>query len=108
MFGLMSGPTLEEKLMPATAAPPPPARKFVPAQIDLSDFNQIEPLYRTLLERPLNSALEIEQWLLDFSELSAAIDEFGSRRYIDKSCHTDDAEIEKRFMYFVEHIEPQI
>src|ERR1019366_2788931 len=78
------------------------------AQIDLSDFNQIEPLYRTLLERPLNSALEIEQWLLDFSELSAAIDEFGSRRYIDKSCHTDDAQIEKRFMYFVENIEPKI
>jgi oligoendopeptidase F len=94
--------------MPATAAPPRPVRKFVPVKIDLSDFSQIEPLYQRLLERPLNSTGEIEQWLLDFSELSSAVDEYGSRRYIDKSCHTDDAEIEKRFMHFVENVEPKI
>ncbi len=94
--------------MPATAAPPLPVRKFVPVKIDLSDFEQIEPLYRALLERPLNSAEQIEKWLLDFSELSAAVDEYGSRRYIDKSCHTDDPELEKRFMDFVENVEPKI
>lgn len=94
--------------MPATAAPPLPVRRFVPVKIDLSDFNQIEPLYQALLERPLGSTQQIEQWLLDFSELSAAVDEYGSRRYIDKSCHTDDAELEKRFMHFVENVEPKI
>jgi oligoendopeptidase F len=94
--------------MPATAAPPLPVRKFVPVKIDLSDFSQIEPLYHALLGRSLNSTQEIERWLLDFSELSAAIDEYGSRRYIDKSCHTDDPEIEKRFMHFIENVEPKI
>jgi oligoendopeptidase F len=89
--------------MPAT-----PTRRFVPRDIDLSNFNQIEPLYQALLNRPLNSPADIEQALLDFSELNAAVDEYGSRLYIDKSCHTDDAEIEKRYMHFVEQVEPKI
>ena len=91
--------------MPSTTVP---ARRFVPQEIDLSKFEQIEPLYTQLLERPIVSAQAAEQWLLDASELSAAVDEYGARRYIDKSCHTDDAEIERRFMQFVEQVEPKI
>lgn len=89
--------------MPAT-----PVRRFVPRDIDLSDFKQIEPLYQALLDRPLDSRAQIEQALVDFSELNAAVDEYGSRLYIDKSCHTDDAEIERRYMHFVEQVEPKI
>lgn len=83
-------------------------RRFVPADFDPSDFSQIEPLYRRLLDRPLDSAADLERWLLDLTELSAAVDEFGARRYIDKSCHTDDPAIEKAFMHYVENIEPRI
>jgi oligoendopeptidase F len=85
-----------------------PARHFVPETIELSDFSQIEPLYQKLLDRKLESTGDLERWLIDFSELTSAVDEFGARRYIDKSCHTDDAEIEKRFMQFVEQVEPRI
>ena len=35
------------------------------------------------------------------------MDEYGSRRYIDKSCHTDDEEIKKRYLQFVEEMEPK-
>ncbi len=48
------------------------------------------------------------QCLLDFSELASVVEEYGSRRYIDKSCHTDDAKIEARFMQFIEEVEPRI
>jgi oligoendopeptidase F len=92
--------------MPSTTTAP--VRHFVPEQIDLSDFEQIQPLYQKLLDRPLKSTGDLERWLLDFSELNSAVDEYGSRRYIDKSCHTDDKEIEKRFMQFVEQVEPKI
>jgi oligoendopeptidase F len=85
-----------------------PQRVFVPKDLNVADFSQIEPLYQALLSRPMRSPAELEQWLEDFSELSAVIDEFGSRRYIDKSCHTDDAEIEKAYLHFVENIEPKI
>lgn len=83
-------------------------RQFVPATIDVADFSQLEPLYRDLVDRPIGSPAELEKWLLDFSELSSVVDEYGSRRYIDKSCHTEDAEIEKAYFHFVENIEPKI
>jgi len=91
-------------------APPPPvlSRRFVPHQIDLADFSQIEPLYRALLDRPVETAEELGRWLADFSELTSAIDEYGSRRHIDTSCHTDDPQIEKAFLHFVENVEPKV
>jgi oligoendopeptidase F len=92
--------------MPSTIAAP--VRHFVPESIDLSDVEQLKPLYQTLLNRRLQSTGDLERWLADFSELSAAVDEYGSRRYIDKSCHTDDPVIEQRFMQFVEQVEPKI
>jgi oligoendopeptidase F len=97
--------------MPATLSAQPktkPVRHFVPADIDLSNVDTLLPVYHKLLARPIESTRDAEQFLLDFSELTSAVDEYGSRRYIDKSCHTDDAEIEARFMHVVEQIEPKI
>jgi oligoendopeptidase F len=88
-----------------TNAPP---RTFVPKSLDPSDFPQLEPLYTQLLERPLNTIEQSNRWLTDFSELSAVVDEYGARRYIDKSCHTDDPAIEKTFLHFIENVEPKI
>jgi oligoendopeptidase F len=90
--------------MVATAAP---VRQFVPQNFDVADWSQIEPLAQQLLERSINSPAELEKWLLDFSELSSVIDEYGSRRYIDKSAHTEDKEIDKAFLHFIENIEPK-
>ncbi len=87
---------------------PVPARRFVPEEFNPGDLNQVTPLYESLLGRPIQSAGDLEGWLRDISELSSVIDEYGSRRYIDKSCHTDDKQIEARFMQFVEEIEPKI
>ncbi len=97
-----------EMRMIARDSSPAVERRFVPKGIDLADFSQIEPLYTQLLSRPLNSTGELEQWLSDFSELHAATDEFGARRYIDKSCHTDNPEVQRRYLHFVEEIEPKI
>ncbi len=84
-----------------------PKRQFVPQNLNVADWSQIEPLCKALIDRPIGSPEELEKWLLDFSELNAAIDEYGSRRYIDKSCHTEDKEIEKAFLHYVEQIEPK-
>ena len=54
------------------------------------------------------SVADLEKWLLDWSELSAALDEEASRRNIAMTCHTDNAEAEKAYLYFVEHVEPQL
>jgi oligoendopeptidase F len=98
--------------MVSSAAPaatqPKTRRTFVPQDLDLADFSKIEPLYRSLLRRSVDTAESLEKWLNDVSELSAVVDEYGSRRYIDKSCHTDDPAIEKAYLHFVENVEPQI
>ncbi len=85
-----------------------PLRTFVSKDLDPSNFSNLEPLYDSLLDRPIHSATELERWLADLSELTAVVDEFGSRKYIDKSCHTDDKQIEAAYMNFVENVEPKI
>jgi oligoendopeptidase F len=92
----------------AAATPAPPKRAFVPADLVVTDFACLEPLYRALLDRPIDSPDDLGRWLRDFSELTSVVDEHGSRLYIDKSCHTDDTAIEQRYLHFVEHVEPKI
>lgn len=82
--------------------------KFVPADLDPSELAQVEPLYRQLIEREINSPEELEQWLQDASDLDAVLDEFASRRYIDHTCHTDDEEIERAYLQLVEEIDPKL
>jgi oligoendopeptidase F len=85
-------------------------RTFVPQSLVLGDWPQIEPLFDQLETRAAgaNSAAALERWLLDWSELTAALDEEASRRYIAMTCHTDNADAEKAYLHFVEHIEPQL
>ena len=85
-------------------------RKFVPPTIDLGDWPQIAPLFDQLEKRAAQCrpAADLERWLLDWSELSAALDEESSRRYIAMTCHTDNAEAEKAYLHFVENVEPKL
>ena len=85
-------------------------RAFVPQHLDLGDWPQIAPLFDQLEVRAASakSAAALEKWLLDWSELNAALDEEASRRYIAMTCHTDNAEAEKAYLHFVEQVEPQL
>ncbi len=81
---------------------------FVPADLDCSDWSQLEPLYRALQDRAIDTQADLKLWLHDFSQLDETVDEYGSWKYIDNTCHTDDPAIEKAFMQYVEEIEPRI
>ncbi|MBI3460274.1 M3 family oligoendopeptidase [Candidatus Acetothermia bacterium] len=83
-------------------------RAFVPAKIDLGDWTQIEPLFNELERRPIDTREALERWLLDWSELSAAIRQEGSVRRILMTCQTDDPERERSYFHFVEHIVPRL
>lgn len=82
-------------------------RRFVPAEATMGDWAQIEPLFKQLQERPINSVEDLEQWLLDCSELSAAIGEERSKRYIAMTTQTDDPVREGAYQEFIEHIAPK-
>ncbi len=97
-------------LLPFGKLAPYRPRAFVQQPLDLGDWPQIVPLFDQLEVRAASakSAAELERWLLDWSELNAALDEQSSRRYIAMTCHTDNTDAEKAYLHFVEQIEPQI
>src|SRR6266446_10978097 len=97
-------------LLPFDALPAHRPRRLVPERIDLGDWLQVSPLFDALEAAATKclSAPSLERWLLDWSELSAALDEESSKRYIAMTCHTDDPDAERAYLHFVEKIEPQL
>jgi oligoendopeptidase F len=97
-------------LLPFGSLPAYQPRQFVPAQMNLGDWTQLAPLFDELESRcaAAQTIADLEAWLLAWGELSAALDEEASRRYIAMSCHTDNADAEKAYLQFVEDIEPQL
>ena len=79
-------------------------------RIDLGDWPQIAPLFDRLEARAAQcrTAGELEEWLLDWSELRSALDEESARRYIAMTCHTDSPEAEKAYLHVVEHVDPEL
>lgn len=82
-------------------------RRFVPAGADMGTWEDIEPLFRQLLAHSLDTVEQLEQWLLDYSELGAALAEERAKRYVAMTSQTDDPERSAAYRYFVEQIEPK-
>src|ERR1051325_8572595 len=97
-------------LLPFGELPAHTPRSLVPRETDLGDWKQIAPLFDAVEQRltSCRTAAELERALLDWSELSAALDKESSKRYIAMTCHPDNADAEKAYLHFVEHVEPQI
>lgn len=97
-------------LLPFGNLPVHTPRQLVPSQINLGEWNQIAPLFDQVEQRiaTAKSVPDLERALIDWSELSAALDEESSKRYIAMTCHTDNPEAEKAYLHFVEKVEPEI
>jgi len=95
--------------LPFGPLPPYQPRRFVPSSADLGSWPEIAPLFDALAARSAQCATtaDLERWLVDWSELSAVLDEESTRRYITMTCHTDDAEAEAAYLHFVEQLDPQ-
>ena len=81
---------------------------FVPAELEAAQWENLQPLYQTLLDRELTSAAGLEQLLLDRSELDAAASEAHAILYINMTCHTDDEAKKHAYLAFVENVVPQL
>ena len=101
---------LSMNLLPFGKLPPFAPREFVPVDADLGNWSQLAPLFDQLEARAAKAAslAEFEKWLLAWGELSAALDEEASKRYIAMSCHTDSAEAKQAYLDYVEKIEPEL
>src|SRR5712671_95862 len=85
-------------------------RKFVPSGSDLGNGEAIAPLFDQLESRArqARAITDFERWLVDWSELSAALDQESSCRYIAMTCHTDNEQAKNAYLHFVEKVEPEL
>jgi oligoendopeptidase F len=83
-------------------------RRFLPNKIKITSWDILAPYFNQLLERPINSINDLENWLKDRSELEAFVSEDLAWRYVKMTCNTEDKELENAYLFFVTEIEPQI
>lgn len=81
---------------------------FLPKDAALNQWNLIEPFYNDLINRDLNTEIELRKFLTDRSELESNLSENFAWRYIKMTCNTADKEAKAAFDYFVTEIQPQL
>ena len=64
-------------------------RHFVPKNFTLTDWQSLEPYFKNLLDRNIDTKENLEQWLKDQSELEALINEDACWRQIKMTCDTE-------------------
>ncbi len=83
-------------------------RRFLPVDLCGGEWNELAPLFMDLQKRSLSSLNDVEQALLDVSELLAAVEEEGAIRYIRMTCDTTNPEYERAYLAFLENVVPKV
>lgn len=83
-------------------------RQFLPANFIVTNWENLEPYFKQLLEQPINSKEDLEQWLKNMSELEAIVSEDACWRQIKMTCNTTDKSLEEAFTYFCMEIQPKL
>jgi len=85
-----------------------PVRKFVSQDLDIRQWEDIQPYFIDLKEREIKSMDDFIKWLSDRSELDAILEENAAWRYIRMTVDTRDEELSKSYTYFVTEIQPKL
>jgi len=94
--------------MKYTAELKKPERHFLRENFTITDWENLEPYFKDLLDRKISSREELDQWLLDMSELDAVVSEDACWRQIRMTCDTENKQLEEAFTYFMMEIQPRI
>ena len=86
--------------------PTRPKRKFVTENLIIDSWNKLKFLYDNLVERTISSATELEQWMLDRSELGTVIAEEEGWIIVKNKIDTTDKELAERFLFWIKEILP--
>ena len=92
----------------ANYAPEKFPHQWLPEKLELKTWEQIEPWYQKLLALPIESAEDLERWLVAAGELNSAVGQEGVERYVAMTCQTDDPDREAAYLAFVRDIEPKL
>ncbi len=94
--------------MDLTKLPVYQKRHFVPEGADLTIADTVTGLYQQLENKSITDQKQLDQWMLDRSELDAALSQAGSILYIRMTCQTDDKAIAAAYTKFIETVPPAI
>ncbi|MEC8734509.1 MAG: M3 family oligoendopeptidase [Planctomycetota bacterium] len=83
------------------------SKPFVTAELDATKWDNLEPLYQSLVDRELRCEGCLEKLLLDRSELDALVSEAGANLYITMTRHTDDEAANRGYEQFVQEVSPR-
>ena len=83
-------------------------RHFVPKDFTVTDWQSLEPFFKDLLERNIDTKERLEKWLKDQSELEALVNEDACWRQIKMTCDTENKTLEEAFTFFCMEIQPKI
>lgn len=83
-------------------------RKFVEEGFAVTDSASIKQWFDRLMERECASAVELLEWLNDYSELMSIIGEDSNNRYIEMTCDTKDEKKTAAYLEFVRELQPKI
>ncbi|MBC7589260.1 MAG: M3 family oligoendopeptidase, partial [Chitinophagaceae bacterium] len=83
-------------------------RHFLPQDFVVTTWESLEPFFKNLLDREINSKADLEQWLKDISEAEAVISEDACWRQIKMTCDITDKSLEENFTFFCMEIQPKL
>ena len=83
-------------------------RSYLPADFVVKDWASLEPYFKDLAERSIQSVKDLEKWLKDSSELEAVVSEDASWRQIKMTCDTENKKLEEAFVFFMMEIQPKV
>ena len=82
------------------------SRQFVPGCSDLTKPETVEELYKRLINFKIDSAGDLERFILNRSELAAAVGQAQSLLHVMMTCKTDDKSIVEAYQNFTEKVVP--
>ena len=94
--------------MRATALPRAKRRKYLPSRFKMTGWERMQPYYEELLQRKIVSVAELEEWLLDRSELDAFVSESFAWRYINISANSANQKAQESYQNAVQELSPNI
>jgi oligoendopeptidase F len=88
--------------------PQRPERKFLPQDFSATSWQALEPYFKDIAERPINSYDDLKQMLSDYSEASTVVGEEIRWRYVKVSVDTTDEAARNMLQDYYINIEPQL
>ncbi len=83
-------------------------RAYLDKEFQVTDWPPLQRLFSELLQRTITDKSSLLQWLKDRSELESVLWEDMAWRYIRMTCDTENAQLEKHYQDFIQHIEPKV